>query len=220
MKENRYIKTKVDNVPTILNMDSCNLCPFLTFHKESRSARCSSFYSKDTNFNVIDNSVYSYSICGSNCVNMKELDIPKWCGLTNDLDTIMKEKEAYVKSGNNQYETVLNVTEDLQVYSSLFVEFDDKLNNLTHINNRTKTNTLVYKPVEKYIPVVVKRECSCCGEDKEEVNRETNSGMCNDCWVLSQHNEETKYFAYINNFRLKRKSTWIKEIPKMLKELC
>lgn len=222
MKENRYIKTKVDHVPTILNMDSCNMCPFMIFHKESRIARCSKFYSKDTNFNIIDNSVYSYSLCGDNCVTLKELEIPIWCGLPTKIEVIRDETEVYVRSGQNQYSTIFNMTDDLQVYSSLFIEFDDKLNFLTHINNKTRKNTLVYTPipVEKFIPIVVKRECSCCGQDKEEVNRETNTGMCNDCWVLSQHNEETKYFAYINNFRLKRKSTWMKEIPKKLKELC
>jgi len=46
--------------------------------------------------------------------------------------------------------------------------------------------------------------CSLCGEEDETVNRNTNHGVCDECWKVSHDNDEKKKQAFINNFRIKR----------------
>ena len=54
--------------------------------------------------------------------------------------------------------------------------------------------------------------CSLCGEEDETVSRNTNHGMCDDCWKVSYKNDKRKKQAYINNFRMKRGESFKSEI--------
>ena len=54
------------------------------------------------------------------------------------------------------------------------------------------------------------------------IDRNKNLGMCNDCWdkISNKKDNNELYFAYINNFRLKRKSTYSKsEFKKVLNNI-
>jgi hypothetical protein len=53
--------------------------------------------------------------------------------------------------------------------------------------------------------------CSLCGEEDESVNRNTNHGMCDDCWEDGYNDSNKKKQAFINNFRLKRGESFKRE---------
>ncbi|MFW6272832.1 MAG: hypothetical protein ACOC2U_03535, partial [bacterium] len=63
------------------------------------------------------------------------------------------------------------------------------------------------------------KECSHCGEKYISIDRKKNIGMCEKCWNLYKENKDEKYFSYINNFRLKRKSTRLEKIDKIVGDL-
>ena len=212
--ETRYIKTKVDGQAKTLHMCSCNLCPLLLFNKNNRIASCDRFFSESLD-NIVDINIYSYSIIGSNYLPLKEINIPKWCDLPDNILTISREENTYVRNGQDQYIKIPSVFGSASVISSLYVEYDKEMKNL--VNKYTKNFNLKALQ-EKYNTPLPSNRCSCCGLLKDNVDRHKNYGMCSECWKNYSTNEKMKQFAYINNFRLKRNSTWTDEIIKKIEK--
>jgi len=222
--EERYIKTEIDGTISILKMNTCNLCPFLMYITQVNKTTCAKYYSPSNNSNITCSNVYSYTISDKNKLPIQSIDIPSWCQLGKDIKTVHIEKEYYIKNGQNKNMAIpISNDQKLSIISSLFVDYDRTLSKLVYCNNNPNTPYKYLKDdekmstalvVQKPIKETVKIECSCCGENKENIDRTKNNGMCNVCWEKYKNNEELKYFAFINNFRLKRKKNWTDEIHK------
>jgi hypothetical protein len=220
MKASRYIKTKVDGAPRILHMDKCNLCPLLYMDMQWKMAKCSKFGTQGIFLNTIDYNVYSYSCVGKRCVPIKEISIPNWCGLPEDVLVIHQQNETYVKSGEGHI-VIPNTFGNMVVVSSKYVQYDPKLTKLVYIIPKgTKTDSTKSKELPAHVPSTpTVSTCSSCGKMVENVNRKKNFGMCPKCWDENKDNEEMKQFAFINNFRLKRCAYWSDESFKPIKEI-
>ena len=224
-KNTRYIKTKVDDTPKILHLLTCNLCPLLKFETGQYVAnvtRCAKYHSITTN--ITDNDVYSYSVMGNRSIPLKDIAIPDWCGLSPGICLINASGDMYVRNGHNSYEIVPHIYQSLVVVSTLYVQYDVKLEKLV---SGARKNSIYFPPAKniKALPegTITKNykslaTCSCCGQMVENVDRKKNIGMCPKCWDENKDNDKIKHFAYVNNFRLKRNSTWTDEIHKKIKE--
>ena len=220
-KNARYIKTYIDNRPGLLRLTSCNLCPFLSFDKKNRMVRCSRFTyniknSPDLFSNIIDTSINAYSISGNICLPLTDINIPDWCKLAKDSLDGQNGVYLYYKDDSNNTQVVNNIITTLPITSSTLAYHDRKLTKLITKDIKTvpalPANT--FPPYRK--PFLNK--CSCCGEEKEKIDRNKNIGMCDSCWDKYKDDEKSKYFSFVNNFRLKRNSTWIDKIDKKIEE--
>lgn len=222
-KNTRYIKTKIDGDPKILHLLTCNLCPLLIFDKGPNATRCAKFHSISTN--MTDSNIYSYSVMGNNAVPIKDIDIPDWCGLSEEIAKAHSSGDMYVKSGNNSYEIIPDIYQNLVIMSSMYVGYDQKLDNLVSGTNKTinfRYNRNASLPAKIETPTTstpTYRTCSCCGELKEGVNRDKDFGMCPTCWEKYKDDKKMKEFCFINNFRLKRSAKWSDEVYKEIKEI-
>jgi hypothetical protein len=146
---------------------------------------------------------------------MMDIQIPDWC--LNDilfLDVLISKNISY-KDGNDIH------TDKLESLGSMEAQFDDDVeyDGLKLINKKSKVKVNGFASgynYTSYTPPVIKNICSLCGEDKPEVDRKKNLGMCDEC--NNKQNRDKTDFAYMNNFRLKRKSTYSNlEFKKLLK---
>lgn len=226
--EKRYIKTEIDGSASILKINSCNLCPFFMYMKSEGNTRCAKYFSPSSKSNITCPNIYSYTISNNNAFPIQSIDIPVWCGLHKTKETVKEDKNLYIRNGQNRYMEIPTDDKNLVTLSSLFVDYDKNLNKLVYVTDTPNTpyKYLMNEEKETSLPPFdvtdsykVKRECSCCGDNKEDIDRTKNLGMCTTCWEQYKDNEEYKYFAFINNFRLKRKSTWTDVISKKIKEV-
>lgn len=220
MSENtniKYIGTKVNGINSIVKLNACNMCPFLKFEPHSKTAYCNN--PKENNLikkPIITTHSYMYN--DGYHYPLNNIQIPNWCNLYNFVsDVISHNKITYQLSGNIYTDTIPNFT-DFNIYSDKKLKFNGcKLeHNAVSYNNKNTLPQCINNTNNKNssisTPYVKKDTCSLCGEYKDNVNRSNNLGMCNDCWnkISDKKNSENDdiYFAYINNFRLKRKSTY------------
>ena len=216
--QSRYVKTKVEGSSRLLHMNTCNLCPLLQFDADSKIARCAKYSSETVFGHDIDYDVWSYSVVSNRSVPIKHIEIPEWCGLPSDILLINKDGNMYVKNGN-MYDTIPGIYGNLVTTSTLYVDYDKKLERL--IYNSTKNLNLknIKALPEKTKTYTSLSTCSCCGELVEDVDRNKNFGMCPKCWEQNKDNEKMKQFAFVNNFRLKRSANWTDEMYKKIKEI-
>jgi hypothetical protein len=218
-KNIRYIKTYISNEHKILCLNSCNLCPFLLFDKNNKTVRCSKYTDKitiDNKFysNIINCNINAYSISGPVFLPLSNINIPDWCGLDKDIISANNNIKLYYKTGFNQSTSVNNILTNLPVESSYYVNYNNKLIKLE--SNFNKLPAIIEKTEKTHSILNI---CSCCGNNKNDVDRNNNLGMCNDCWEKHKNNKNIKYYSYVNNFRLKRNSTWIKDINEKIEEI-
>lgn len=220
MVASRYIKTKIDGSPKILHLNKCNLCPLLYMDMECRFAKCAKFGTQGIYLNTIDYNVYSYSSVGKRCIPIKDIDIPNWCGLPEDISVIHQQLNTYVTSDEGHI-VIPNTFGNIVVVSSKYVQYDPKLTKLVYKSfNTTKSDSSKPKELLAHVPFTpTVSTCSCCGKMVVDVNRKKNFGMCPKCWDENKNNEEMKQFAFINNFRLKRCAYWSDESFKPIKEI-
>lgn len=218
----KYIKTKINGEPKILCMVTCNLCPMLKFNAASRTAFCSKYFCAldviGLSHNIISNNIWGYSCYQGVSSPYRDLQIPTWCGLQSHLPIVNTSNQLYTRTGHNTYSTEINESTNLAVFSSQYIKYDNVLTNL--ITNRVTNLPMVYNDGSRLLldDFGSSEKCSCCGKLSKDVKRTEHIGMCDNCWDKNDKNIE--YFSYINNFRLKRKSTWIKKIDKKIdKEL-
>lgn len=220
----RYIKTKVDGIPKILRLSSCNLCPFLIYDNNHRLSRCAKYMMLN---NVTSTNIYSFSMVGDRIIPIQEIMIPTWCGLCKNVTYINMDSNMYVRNDCNSYETVSDINRNLVIIFDDSVRYDIKLqqlvsesfvNNINYVRNEQKflperTSTYDIKTIPTY------RTCSCCGKLTENVDRNKNYGMCDKCWDLYKDDQNIKHFSFINNFRIKRSINWSNEKYKKIKEI-
>jgi len=242
MKKNiRFIKTKVSSDDTYLILTKCDYCPYFSKDKYIGKLRCGKSYNSPNNDNVISNDV-RFTIKNNNLVPEKEgIDIPEWCVLSKKMQDEMNNKRIVYKSQNFIYEFLspykkgidrimpdgyveLKYESDALVYNEhgqLYFDNQVKRNVTTPIDNKPSEYRHLPELFDSstYVSKVESKICSCCGEDKKEVDRSVNFGMCNECFVKNDNNKLFKYKSYINNFRLKRKSNWIDDNFKIINNL-
>lgn len=204
----KYIKTKVNDRNVILQFNNCNICPLMKFDKNNLNVVCSFCENKKIE------SVNGYSVHKGVSVPFNKVNIPKWCHLPSNIIESQNSNYVYSKYTIDKY----------------YIQFDEKvlpiINNnvveLDHTHYRIKIKNEYKQIIDKYIfndenndenkkikKDIILNKCSCCGQNKEKINRYENLGMCDECWEKNKKDNFTKYFSYINNFRLKRNKDWI-----------
>lgn len=201
----KYIGSKVDDKPGVLCLGTCNMCPYLHIEPHSKTTFCKNPKEPDLVKKFI-NSLYSYTYIDGYYFPLVDIPIPEWCQLDDIVsDVIMRKKITYKKSGDIHVESIESFgAMDFFSYKNVKYNGSKLVLNIKYIRDRENE----YKP--QYAAPIPIKPCSFCGEDKSEVDRTKNLGMCNDCWDrLSKKNDNDKvYFAYMNNFRLKRKAPY------------
>ena len=221
----RYLYTKIDEKAQFLVMKKCNLCPFLINEFDKGEAHCakhinakSSF--KDKNF-ISKVSGYRQRRAGSTKMDiLSDVDIPFWCNLPNHLAKMSPNDNIYsIKDGKLFIESGQNYANTVQIIDSVFVKYDEKHQALISKPKEEKKavirtpykNTTNWKP--KHLTV-----CSSCGEVKDEIDRDIHIGMCDECWGKNKFSHPKRHHSRINNFRLKRRETWVDEEFKTVKK--
>lgn len=236
MKKNiRFIKTKVSDDNVYLLLTKCDYCPYFCKDKYISKVRCGKSFNSPNGDNVITSNVRFMIMDNNLVVEDSDTIIPHWCTLSDKMKTEMDSKMIRYKSRGFIYEMLSffikgedKIIPDMYVkhkYGSDELEYNEGgklyLQNQV-INQPIKSNTVspVYstpRTFQTYTPPIIKNICSCCGEDKEDVKRNINNGICSDCFI--KNNNTLKYNSYINNFRLKRKSDWSKDNFKIINNL-
>ncbi len=223
-KNIRYIKTYIDNNPKVLCMNTCNLCPFLIFDRVDKMVRCSKFtfkFKSTRSFysNIIECNINAYSISGDVSMPLTIINIPDWCGLSKFILEAQKQNHIYFKTSHNMYDYVINESTTLPAVSSHYTQYNNKLIKLETTSNKLPAKFEDFKKTEPIKNYPVLKSCSCCGSMKINIDRDKNLGMCDECWEKYKDDKDIKYKSYVNNFRLKRNSTWIKDINKKIEEI-
>lgn len=218
----RYIRTikEIDgiNKKIILEVDKCNYCPLIKFHKDKCVATCRKYTSIQDN--ILDDYVVNYNIDTDEIFD--DIKIPDWCGLAFDKSQIDFDTNTYIVKDNMLLTKSDDIESDLEVVNALELLNNRKTNkddlisdNLPSLiaRNYLMSNDIIeeeyYTSYENEIHNYVNTQknvhiCSLCGEEDSSVNRNDNLGMCNTCNQLSEDNKKRKNEAFINNFRLKR----------------
>jgi hypothetical protein len=200
VKNIRYIRTRIDDKPAKLLLNKCNFCPYFRFDKSDYICKCTKF-TNDKNYssNEIEKK-YVFDFYGNITLPFLPIDIPDWCKLA-DNDT----------NEDDYFLTVLKDNYMLLKYVCTSVSLDIiNDNNITYKDGKLSTKSRSYY---NYSNLEI---CSICGENKDTVKRKENLGVCEKCLEIYKDNESMKYFAYVNNFRLKRKSTFNKNNFKII----
>lgn len=214
MSSIKYIGTKIDNKSAIMGLSTCNMCPFLYFESHSKSAFCKNPREEHlTKKHIMV--CYSYMYNDGYHYPLNEVSIPDWCQLSNMVvDILGAKKISYQDSGDVHTDTITSFGE-FHIYADKKLKFKGcKLETKFAPDNKDNTTTQKSLPERTTysapIPVVKKEVCSLCGESKEDVDRTKKLGMCEKCWkkISKKKDNDKIYFAYMNNFRLKRKSTY------------
>lgn len=227
----KYLRTvtKIDgiNQKVILMVDSCTDCPLMKFHQQSCLATCRAFESGQGN--IVDDFVLDYNVTTGKVIG--NIKIPEWCKLA-DLESQMDfDTKTYTISGDKLLTSNAIVSNDLPVHKASELNMNEDggvmdflpvlvassvLNDISgeeayerayaEYDDYEDMGFAGFESSQNYIPSVENKFglCSLCGEEDETVNRNTNHGMCDECWKVSFDNDERKKQAYINNFRLKR----------------
>jgi len=192
----KYVSTLVDGKPTCLGLSYCNYCPFLKLEHISKNIYCTN------NGKKLIKKINAYSYSNGYWFPLNDINIPYWCELSFDFFKTLVDKIVFYKKGSLVISETMN-------FVSKDITNDD---HIKYVNNKLvidyKSKNTTKNPVE---PIIIKKICSMCGEDKNDVNRNDNMGMCNDCWNRFELDDEKNHFAFINNFRLKRKANYSKE---------
>lgn len=212
----RYVTRIVDGKPVYLLMQSCNYCPFFISDSDKDEALCSRYVDPKSNRqrnNHIDD-IYGYIYRGSH-PNFKkevlgEVKIPSWCKLPKSLSKAAIWKNVYhIKDGKL-------IIENKEKYGKGAIEVIDYKNvryepdcETVVLTNRKKKKQKDYRYASEYSSSSYK-VCSCCGKEKDDVDRSTHNGMCGECYEKYKDDDGKMYMSYINNFRLKRKESFSK----------
>lgn len=228
MKKNiRFIKTKVGDDGVYLILTKCDNCPYIAKDVFASKVRCGHSFGSKNRDNVILNDA-EFIIKNNNIENKSDVQIPEWCSLCDRMKDEMDKKLIRYKSDGVIYSLLSFFRKGVdKILPDIYVTRKNRSDELEYnedgkffLENQVKlkeNENVIIKPLQtfEHNSVVVnntiqKNICSCCGEGKEEVDRYINDGICNDCLDIIKNDKKVKYRSYINNFRLKRKSTWSK----------
>ena len=225
MRKNiRFIKTKINNEHTYLLLTKCNYCPFLINDKYKGCVKCSKSFDDDDSNVILDN--VRFKIFNNNLVveNVNIL-IPDWCSISKtkkieiDTSTVKFKSKSFIYEflsvhNNNYNKTIPDCYVDFKYESDELCFNDDWLTYVNQIPPVVERKEIESIKVVTPSTYVMRSICSCCGELKEGVKRNENNGLCVNC--LNDNNEHIKNFIFINNFILKRNSTWSKHEFKII----
>lgn len=214
----RYIVTKVDKKDCILCQRTCNFCPYFDLDPHSKTTYCRNF-----DYKRFIKLVYSYNYVNGYFFPLTDIPIPDFCTL-NRYITELSPNTKFKSSDNSIVVESIQSIKDFEIVTDKSIKYVDfKL-----------VTDLKIPYVEEYFPnqsgeyapyvaptQVIKNICSCCGDDKKEVDRNKQMGMCDECFsnMPKKRNKDKLNFVYINNFRLKRKSTYSDTKFKRIKEI-
>ena len=201
----KYVITNVESKPTLLAVSKCNYCPFFKFDAYKFESFCTKrdphlperSIGKTNAARYLDG--YQYP--------MDDIKLPDWCELSVlDFDCKLDDI-LYYKKGKLIVGEAFNCPADIDITEDNSIKYVGQ--------NLVKTE---YIKIDNAIPTPILKICSCCGEDKSDVDRTRNEGLCGDCLLLLDDTDTNKLnFIYINNFRLKRKSTYLNTDFKIVK---
>jgi len=212
----RYIVTKVDDNNCILCQRTCNFCPYLDIDPHTKTTYCRNF-----DYKRFIKLIYSYNYVNGYFFPLTDIPIPDFCTL-NRFITDLSPNTKYKLPSNNIVIESISTIKDYEVITDKSVKYiDHKL-----VTDLKRPYVEEYFPnqngdYEPYVAPKPKNICSCCGEDKDEVDRSKQMGMCDDCWsiISKKKNKDKLNFIYINNFRLKRKASYSDTKFKRIKEV-
>lgn len=237
----RYLKSKVENNHAYLILTKCEFCPYFMKNKDTGVIACAFSRNEDLNTNIISNDM-KFKFNGGVWTTETRINIPEWCKLNTNINIEKRKNKIVFKYNGIIHESVSiddefkkrlivpdgyirykEYTEDL-VYNTYY---NDKVKNRTTTSdNNSETKPIYALPVHNVnTPTyttsvrVVLNVCSNCGVGKEEVDRNVNDGMCEECYNEYKNNKEILYVVRINNFRLKRNSFWSENKFKVVKDL-
>lgn len=224
----KFIRTvqKIDgiNQKVILQVERCNDCPLMRFHQENCLATCRVFYS--TQGNVVDDFVLDYNMGTGEIYD--DINIPEWCLLADFKNQLNFDVKTYTVHNDKVLTSEAVVDNDLPVFiasevvqnyeldvqellpalvtASIFKNNADAAYEQAYTDYEDDEDDFTFEGFTGSSPPTVSKHgiCSLCGEEDDTVNRNTNHGMCDDCWKVSHDNEDRKKQAFINNFRMKR----------------
>lgn len=196
----KYVITKIEDQPHILCISKCNFCPFFSLDTSGFDCFCHREEMDNKRLiSKVNSVVYAYPL------RYTTFDVkrPDWCGLDEFLIGGDVNKNMYYRTGNNTIscEKIDNPEEHPILFDTYLKYSKGKI---------VKDNKKIEKDNFIVIDEQNKNICSCCGSKKNDVDRNKNLGMCDECCDMVKHHsdDETMRFIYINNFRLKRKSTY------------
>ena len=194
----KFIGTKIDNNNCIMSMTTCNLCPFFDINPKTKKSFCS----KEKTIKKLIVPTYSFLYRDGYYYPLLDIYIPEWCELDKFSTDVLSHKEIiYLKSGEVTHD-IIDSFNGFDIISHRLVKYNGcKL--VTDPKKIVNGYNYQYVPLED-----IKNYCSFCGQDKSDVDRLKNFGMCESCIELTKNDEIKLNQAYINNFRLKRKSTY------------
>lgn len=226
----KYLRTvqKVNgiNQKILLKVNSCHNCPLMKFHQQECVATCRVFESSQGN--TVDDFVLDYNINTGEIHD--KIEIPEWCRLADHKDQMDFDVKTYTIFNDKVLTSDAIIDNDLPVYLADDVVENEEMIDVqsflpalitanTFLNNSDAAYEEAYSEYENddsnfnHSTTVSKHGiCSLCGEEDETVNRNTNHGMCDNCWEVSHDNEKRKKQAYINNFRMKRGESFKMEL--------
>lgn len=198
----KFIKTEVDEKAVRLKLSNCNYCPYFKFNIADKTCVCRKYVNNngENSSNVILKR-YNYELYNFIYLPILETPIPEWCNLPSQETDVDNEYTLSVLKEDYMISQFVSTKKDLDIINDETVIYR---------NGKLVTKTVITRSY-LYIKPLNNTICSSCGKSKDDVNRKENLGMCNECWNLYSKNEIKKHFAYINNFRIKRQSTY-KEI--------
>jgi hypothetical protein len=220
----KFIRTLVNEKPAFLIMSKCNMCPFFNIDDKNKQGYCLKY--KDENDSSVIKYIYSYSFKYITNVGIRyypafDIDIPKWCLLTNKLTSDV-DYNVYVKNKVDKVDIIIENSTILDLISDRYIEYSEFTgnlvrnkhykdfisgteNNFNKLTNKKQENIVVEDNSKKEI-------CSCCGNNKTNTERNFHLGMCYECWINYKWNRKIKIKSFINNFRLKRNVEYINDV--------
>jgi len=204
----KYLITKIDNEPHILCVNKCNFCPF--FSLDEFGFECFCVREDKINPKLISKT-NSVTYANNKRYTTHDIKRPDWCGLDEFLIGDNINNYMYYRSGNHTISCEkINNPEQLPIIFDNYLKFSK--------GNIVKDNKKIERENFELIKQKNKNVCSCCGLNKDNVDRNKNMGLCDDCYndIRINYNNDKLSFIYINNFRLKRKSTYSKSTFKKI----
>jgi len=225
----KFIRTvhRIDgiNQKVILQLDRCNDCPLMKFHQHNCIATCRVFSS--TQGNIIDDFVLEYNSHTGEIFD--DIKIPNWCLLADLQSQLSFDIKTYTVLNDKVLTSEAIVDKDLPlviasnvnilqneelgvhellpalVTASVFANDPDAAYEAAYDEYDDFEDMGFNGYSEHHTPPTSKHGiCSLCGEEDETVNRNTNHGMCDECWKVSHNDDKRIKQAFINNFRMKR----------------
>lgn len=226
----RFLKTRVDGEDIYMIMNKCNLCPYLMVDKDNYRAVCGNPVKKKEIDDTVNTDIMYYEK-GDRVTVLDDCRIPDFCYLSKNLKDEFDKGTLKVKKNETLYIYSSERKGNEKILSEVYVcfneeggfTFSDKFNKYLEAREKynekklekekNTTQNVISKETELFThtTIIIGDICSCCGEKKESVDRNTNDGMCNECNEKSKTNYDLVYNSYINNFRLKRKKEFIEK---------